>query len=171
MNKITCLQHPTFLIRLKNTLFIIFLSIMLFSCKEKVNTISVKNFENNIWSEVKTPIIKIPINKVDRYFLVDTGANLSVLDKHYYLLNKDKLDQVNEIEINYSGINGTKAEKVYIVNAYFEDKVITFTTSDISEIIKTIKKKCGIEISGIIGSDFMRNYNVVIDYKLKTVTM
>lgn len=157
--------------KLKNTLLLFLLSISLSNCKDKVNTPSVKNFENSIWSEIKTPIIKIPINKVDRYFLVDTGANLSVLDKYYYIINQSSLDQVNEIEINYSGINGTKTEKAYVVNAYFEDRIITFTTSDISEVIKTIKKKCGIEISGIIGSDFMRNYNVVIDYKLKTVTM
>lgn len=139
------------------------------SCIEKNNTVETKYFENNYWSEIKTPIIKINIEGENRYFLIDTGANMSVLDKYFYLLNKDKLNIVNEVEINYSGINGTKTEKSYIISSTFDDKIITFSTSDISSTINTINNKCGIKITGIIGSDFMTNYNAIIDYENRII--
>lgn len=140
------------------------MALFLISCSKSENTNTIKYFENKQWNEINVPVIKMKFDGKERFFIVDTGANQSVIDNSFYTLNKDAFDIIRETEVNYHGITGSKTTKAYILSAYIEGKHNIFMTSDISGVVKTIKDKLNITIAGIIGSDFFERNKVIIDF-------
>lgn len=114
------------------------------------------------------PLIHCRINGKKAKLIIDTGATTSVLDlkksEHFgYSYYADgsfaagyggnyELMKVSKLHIDINGVIITKG----------------FYSKDISNINEVLGKK-GIWIDGIIGSNLLRQYKVVIDYNTMTI--
>jgi len=105
--------------------------------------------------------VDIKLNSKKGKLLIDTGASKSLLDItkaedygfKYVLLSKDQ----------YVGLGGLI--DVYVIYEYeVGEFFIPFLGSDLSEIQNYFVKD-GIEIIGILGSDFLERSEATIDFK------
>lgn len=111
------------------------------------------------------PIIKITQKEQEFYFVVDTGANNSVINIH-------NLDLFDHIKLNVKGSvygmegNATPVEYIRstfnILNDNFIDE---FQIIDMSQCFGLSKDLYGIVISGILGSEFLKRYSLSVDLK------
>ena len=118
----------------------------------------------------KVPIIKGILNGKKAYFIVDSGASISVLDKAQV---KDYNFSVGDpMEINVSGYGGESSPNeasninVMVGGVDFNG---TYRTQDITNVVSTIKTASGVKIAGIIGSNIMKDKGVIIDYSTNSL--
>lgn len=111
------------------------------------------------------PIIMLENNGKILNFVVDTGANKSMIDStvlqecNYKKLNKKtnnigiegKAEALNNIQMN---LKGRKSE-------YVEE----FNVTDLSTVVEHIKNNTGVTIHGLIGTPFLTKYNYVLDFE------
>ncbi|ODS85288.1 MAG: hypothetical protein ABS46_02110 [Cytophagaceae bacterium SCN 52-12] len=122
------------------------------------------------------PIVKATLNGKTAYFLLDTGSDINIVNslgagEYDFALhkvnysNRGSIATVNGIERDFS--------HAYNIHMMIGGKPIHcgFVSMDISSIIKSIRKKTGISIAGIIGSDTMKSYHFIIDYENEVIAM
>lgn len=97
-------------------------------------------------------------------FLLDTGATLSVI-------NQAALESITHTTINGTGelygVDGVKREVSYAsINLAYKNKDYTeeFQVLDMQEAIDQVKAESGVNMVGIIGSEFFRKYKYVLDF-------
>lgn len=97
-------------------------------------------------------------------FLLDTGATLSVI-------NQAALESITHTTINETGelygVDGVKREVSYAsINLAYKNKDYTeeFQVLDMQEAIDQVKAESGVNMVGIIGSEFFRKYKYVLDF-------
>ena len=97
-------------------------------------------------------------------FLLDTGATLSVI-------NQAALESITHTTINKTGelygVDGVKREVSYAsINLAYKNKDYTeeFQVLDMQEAIDQVKAESGVNMVGIIGSEFFRKYKYVLDF-------
>lgn len=155
---------------MKRILLYLTLFIML-SCQDKTD----KSFEGDgkvdFVSVNKIPVVEGKINGKKAFFIVDSGASLSVLDenqKNYYSFD------TQESNIEAAGYSGVAVFRE-VVGADIEIGGIRFVTDfksqDMSKIVSIIRSTEGVSISGIIGSDIMKTNNFIINYTDNSLTL
>lgn len=113
---------------------------------------------------LKTPIITVHNNNKILNFIVDTGAN-------YSLITKTGLQNlkytVSEKTGTMYGITGETTEVSYINMPFTFNKKKLEETFQVAEIsaLESFKKTYGIEVAGILGNTFLQKYKFIIDYK------
>ena len=97
-------------------------------------------------------------------FLLDTGATLSVI-------NQAALESIIHTTTNKTGelygVDGVKREVSYAsINLAYKNKDYTeeFQVLDMQEAIDQVKAESGVNMVGIIGSEFFRKYKYVLDF-------
>lgn len=97
-------------------------------------------------------------------FLLDTGATLSVI-------NQAVLESITHTTTNKTGelygVDGVKREVSYAsINLAYKNKDYTeeFQVLDMQEAIDQVKAESGVNMVGIIGSEFFRKYKYVLDF-------
>ena len=97
-------------------------------------------------------------------FLLDTGATLSVI-------NQAALESITHTTINETGelygVDGVKREVSYAsIDLAYKNKDYTekFQVLDMQEAIDQVKAESGVNMVGIIGSEFFRKYKYVLDF-------
>lgn len=133
------------------------------------NKVSLGEKELKIKTRGGLPFVEVEINGNRAELLLDTGANMSYI-------NSSKIGEfgirVNENApgVNLTGVGGSGGitSGVYKFNIKKNDTTelpnnINFRTTDLSNI--------GIKVDGIIGSDYLRKNNALIDYKTNIVTL
>lgn len=97
-------------------------------------------------------------------FLLDTGATLSVI-------NQAALESITHTATNkigeLYGVDGVKREVSYAsINLAYKNKDYTeeFQVLDMQEAIDQVKAESGVNMVGIIGSEFFRKYKYVLDF-------
>ena len=160
---------------MKKTLpILIFLIFTLFSCNTNnspnstvivYNTDTVKKYSFIVSPNKKLIFVKVILNNKETYFLMDTGATQSVLDisqEEYFGFNGVKTN------LSFGGIGGSNA--LYLIVGVDSFKINNntfdhiFYGSDIKNVSDGIKQLTGIQIAGILGSDFFTEHNVIFDY-------
>jgi hypothetical protein len=132
------------------------------------NTDTIKTKVNMIQPEGNLTFIKANVNNKDVVFLLDSGAGSTVLDK-------DQLDSYGltyvEAGSEFQGVGGsnqlyivTNLNKITIEGKEFS---ISCKASNLSNVVSLIRDASGIQIIGILGSDFFTEHNVIFDYKEK----
>ena len=107
-------------------------------------------------------------------WIIDTGASRSVFDKNlknYYSEQHDKSDEIHSagigekpLEVSIAEIDEMRIGKLTVKN----QKVALL---DLSHINKLYSKTADIEISGLLGGDFLTRNKARIDYKKGNITL
>lgn len=97
-------------------------------------------------------------------FLLDTGATLSII-------NQAALESITHTTTNETGelygVDGVKREVSYAsINLAYKNKDYTeeFQVLDMQEAINQVKAESGVNMVGIIGSEFFRKYKYILDF-------
>ena len=113
------------------------------------------------------PIIKLELNGKHAYFVLDTGASLSVLDKsvkkHYGFTTRSVYDVSSKNSI--LGIGGRQElYQAYNVSLTIKGEktiCINFKSINLSSLRRSLN------VVGIIGSDFLLEHGYTIDFEKK----
>ena len=113
------------------------------------------------------PFITVTIEGLKCRFLIDTGASKSVIDKHFY---ETKLNRkLKVIKQETTGLHSTVMESYtgslkkltigkLVISAY------PIAGVDLMHVNMTYQKMKLKKIQGILGSDLLKKYNMIIDY-------
>lgn len=122
------------------------------------------------------PIVKATLNGKTAYFLLDTGSDINIVnswDAKKYDFAVHKINYGNQESI--ATVNGMERDFGYAYNIHLiiggRHISCGFVSMDISIITKSVRKKTGVSIAGIIGSDTMKSYHFIIDYENEVVAM
>lgn len=98
-------------------------------------------------------------------FLLDSGSTDSIIDSNI-------IKEINHKKINRKfslvGLDGIKRKTdLCEIPLWYKTKeyVDIFLISDMSSIFGDIKKECGANLHGIIGTSFMDKYKYVLDFQ------
>ena len=139
---------------------ILLLTTLLIACSNvKTEQGSFVNIDCNI------PIIEcvLGVDTVD--MIVDTGAEYSLIDSKY-LENNECFTVVNSIETQFSGIGGINTQISRIVSTKSSLGYITFVEQNLDVVVKSLPNY---NIVGLIGSDFLKSRNYIVDYKSRKI--
>lgn len=113
---------------------------------------------------VNLPVVTFENNGNKYNFIVDTGANDSIINESCENIVVTPQKTKNVVQ----GIIGDN-KKCHTVTIEFSYKNVTFKTMfnvvDLKELFDTIKKDYGVTIHGILGTNFLDKYNYIIDFK------
>lgn len=152
-------------------ILIICLTLFIFSCSENKDKSFVGDNKINFISSNGIPVVEGKINDIDCYFIIDSGASLSVLNE----AEKNRFGFSSfDSDMEAAGYGGSAVFKE-VVGVDIEIGGIKFMTSfksqNLTPIVDIIYKTQGIRISGIIGSDIMHKNNFVINYSEKSISL
>lgn len=99
-------------------------------------------------------------------FLIDTGSTHNIIFTYVYEHFKDEFKTLNE-EQNIMGIEG-HYEKALIIEATFNfegnDYTSTFSVLDASEAVTQVQEETGVQIHGILSTDFFIQNKWIINF-------
>lgn len=110
-----------------------------------------------------SPFVKINLEGKDLLFLVDSGAYGCLIDKKYVSIPDDMLGP----EEQFVGLGDSRVAGNSVM-AFFQigDERFCCPFSCLGNLCDTLPKFTDIgEVTGILGGEFLRNYEVVLDYK------
>lgn len=117
----------------------------------------------------RKPIVEVRLNGKTAYFLIDTGSDISMLHKGDSQKYGFTLISRKEKSLNAVGVGGKTSDFHATYHVQLElgsTRIVTrYLAYDLSSIVDGIYNNTGIQIAGIIGSDVMKRYGIVIDYK------
>jgi predicted aspartyl protease len=99
-------------------------------------------------------------------FLIDTGANNSILNESVVNKMKLKCEEFEGVETNTAGGN-INLNKVTNLTIKFDDKREydeCFLVSNMDEAFNSVKAETGVMIHGILGSNFFAKNKYIIDF-------
>lgn len=120
----------------------------------------------------KKPIIEATLNGKKAYFLLDTGSDITMLSKHddkkygFKLLVRDENHAALGIGGKTAGMTSAYQVRLELGTTRINTR---YLAHDLSAIAQAIEKDTGLSISGIIGSDAMKRYGIIIDYKNRVI--
>lgn len=159
-----------FYCRIKSMMLIIVLLFSFYS----FSTAQVDYSVVKIHSIYPKPIVKVTLNGNAVYFLLDTGSDIDLLHskaaKKYNISISTRNKGTNERVISVNGKYKT-FDYIYDFDILIGGKQVygNFISMDISSVVTSIRDKTGMTISGIIGSETMKNYSFVIDYEKEEI--
>ncbi len=119
------------------------------------------------------PIIALSSNGNVFNFLLDSGSNISHICAEYYeALGAEMIGTYEDGEVAGLGATNTGVTmcrttlKDILGNEY---KVNLSVSSQLSAVAKNIEASTGVQIHGLLGTDFLKANNYVIDFKALAV--
>ncbi len=101
-------------------------------------------------------------------FLLDSGSENNVTNKKALEHIKHTMLDSGEATHQLSGVGGTEEVQNCTITFSCGDEEYTtnfLVSNSLEEAFEMIRKEHGITINGIIGSSFLREHNVVMDFK------
>lgn len=139
---------------------ILLLTILLISCN------NVKTQQGDfINTDCNIPIIECVLGNDTIDMIVDTGAEYSLIDSKY-LENNECFTVINSIETQFSGIGGINTQTSKIVSIKSSLGYITFIEQNLDAVVESLPNY---EVVGLIGSDFLKSRNYIVDYKMRKI--
>lgn len=145
---------------MKKYFLVLLMSLVLLSCSETKTQNDFINTDCNI------PIIECVLGNDTVDLIVDSGAEYSLISSEYYNQNPHNFTVVNEIETQFSGIGGvnTQISKIVAINSNLG--YVTFIEQNLNAVVESLPQY---NIVGLIGSDFLKSRNYVIDYNKRKI--
>lgn len=117
-------------------------------------------------TSIGLPTIPVEVNNKKLCFILDSGSTCSLIDSTVVEYFKDIVEPVGDYCI--SGIEGTK-HKVDIVTLpfNFEGQIYKpkFCVRPLLDAFKSIEEENGIQVHGLIGTDFLLENKWVINFE------
>ena len=120
--------------------------------------------------KTKLPIILVEIEDKYLCFILDTGSTCSLIDSSVVEYFKDIVEPVGDYCI--SGIEGTKHEVDMITLPFnFEGQVYKprFCVRPLLDAFKSIEDESGIQVHGLLGTDFLLENQWIVDFRTLTL--
>lgn len=115
------------------------------------------------------PIIALSSNGNTLNFLLDSGSNISHICSEYYdSLNAELLGTYENGEVTGLGATNTG---ITMCRATLSDvlgneyKVNLSVSPQLTTVANNIEKSTGVRIHGLLGMDFLKKYNYVMDFE------
>ena len=119
-----------------------------------------------ILEQVYLPIIEVKVHNMHLHFILDTGSTNSILDDRVIIPLEDQISYAGKYELQ--GIEGNAIQSLQgVLSFVFCDKAYqqTFCFMSLQKPFEAIKRDSGIEIHGILGTDFLMANKWIIDFK------
>ena len=114
---------------------------------------------------VELPVITFYNNNKKLNFLLDTGSNVSYINKSIiHLLVYEMTDK----RMDTIGVEGNKVNNQFCkMSVTYKNQVFDeeFSIADLDGAFDVVKQESGVQIHGILGSKFFEKYKYVIDFK------
>ena len=149
------------------TLLILFIT----GCKKEENVSNDFVYKHKFVQRDFLPIVPGTLNGSKVYFLLDTGASISILDLKESSRFGVKQGSIDDLQIGgYGGVtsNITKLENVDI-RLGTEIMTQDFKGKDIQYLIKGISQNTGVSIVGIIGNNNISSSNLILDFETDNI--
>ena len=120
--------------------------------------------------KTKLPIILVEIEDKYLCFILDTGSTCSLIDSSVVEYFKDIVEPVGDYCI--SGIEGTKHKGDMITLPFnFEGQVYKprFCVRPLLDAFKSIEDESGIQVHGLLGTDFLLENQWIVDFRTLTL--
>ena len=120
--------------------------------------------------KTKLPIILVEIEDKYLCFNLDTGSTCSLIDSSVVEYFKDIVEPVGDYCI--SGIEGTKHKVDMITLPFnFEGQVYKprFCVRPLLDAFKSIEDESGIQVHGLLGTDFLLENQWIVDFRTLTL--
>lgn len=141
--------------------FIVAVSVTLVRVNKTPNTMSFRE----AMDLAELPIVTFRIGEKKANFILDTGANASVINKCIL----DKIDhEVLDKTHTVMGIEGIASENPCVsINLKYRDQYFQeeFQAIDMSGVFSAMKQESGVVVHGLIGNAFFTKYKYVLDFK------
>ena len=113
---------------------------------------------------LKVPVITFTNNNQQFYFLIDSGASHSIININS--IAKFKYQEVNGNSRIY-GVEGNRLTATRVVVELKKKNYLFINEFNVLHVggLDNIKAKYGVEIAGLIGSDFLKKYEFLVDFK------
>jgi hypothetical protein len=134
------------------------------SRKASIKTVSLqKQMPGNL------PIISLSNNNKVFNFILDSGSNIShICEKYYKNIISTPLGVFADGEVTGLGgkdIGVTMCEAMFKDVAGHEYNIKLSVSKGLNAVIRNIKEATGVQVHGLLGTDFLRDYNYVLDFK------
>lgn len=129
-------------------------------------------FDNVLFRKITMPIIELYINEMPLYFVVDSGAVYSTLNKSE--LEHLEYEDLKENDGGTYGIDGniipasSATLNLYYGKHHFKQ---SFQLVDLSGAFTNMEMEYGIKIVGLLGDDFFLKYGAIIDFNKLIISM
>lgn len=117
-------------------------------------------------NKTKLPLIFVVVKSKNLCFILDSGSTNSLIDSTVVEYFKDIVEPVGNY--NISGIEGTKHEVNMIILPFtFENQTYcpNFCVKPLLEAFSGIEKETGIQVHGLLGTDFLLENKWVVDFQ------
>lgn len=132
-------------------------------------TKSIKAIPMEIQLPGNLPIIALSNNGNILNFLLDSGSNISHICAEYYdILETEMLGTYEKGEVAGLGATniGITMCKTTLKDITGNEYNVNFSiSSQLSTVVKNIEMNTGVKIHGLLGTDFLKEYNYIIDFK------
>ena len=114
---------------------------------------------------VELPIVTFLNKGIKLNFLLDTGSSQSIINESMLPSLDTKKSEDSMIIV---GVEGNKVSSdLCTMKVGYKDQEFahTFAIKDLDEAFGVVKQESGVQIHGILGSDFLQKYKYVLDFK------
>lgn len=123
-------------------------------------------------NSTRLPIILVDVKGENLCFILDTGSTCSLIDSTVVEYFKDIVEPVGDYFI--SGIEGTKHKVDMIILPFnFEGQIYKpkFCVKPLLETFKGIEDESGIQVHGLLGTDFLLENQWIISFNNLTLSV
>lgn len=112
---------------------------------------------------VNLPVVTFENNGNKYNFILDTGANNSIINKYCNIISSPSTTSYNVASVS----GNIQSCNTVIINFNYKDFTFEslFNVLDLNDLFNEIKKNYGVTVHGILGTNFLDKYNYVIDFK------
>lgn len=129
-------------------------------------------FDSVLFRKITMPIIELCINEVPLYFVVDSGAVYSTLNKSE--LEHLEYENLKENDGGTYGIDGNLIPtSSATLNLHYGKHCFkqSFQLIDLSGAFTNMEMEYGVKIVGLLGDDFLLKYGTAIDFNKLILSM
>ena len=112
------------------------------------------------------PIATITQGEREMNFIIDTGSDRNVIDSNILSKIEYQTKEEGDEKITLTGLGGTQEVKLCTIPFQLDGKEYSaeFLASDMKEAFGSIKKAHAIPIHGMLGSRFLKENKIVLDF-------